>query len=292
MGIYDRAYYPDERQPGVDFGHEMSITTKLIVVNIVVYVADMLVGRGHWLMAHLAATPETLLRPWNVWQLLTYGFAHDPSDIRHIFWNMFALWMFGREVESVYGRKEYLRFYLLGIVVCGLVWTLRQVLLPTPGVLPTLVGASGALTGIIMLFVFLFPRRTILLMFIIPAPAWVIGVITILVNVFGVFGSSELSGGPTVAYDVHLTGAALAFCYFKFGWNLGRFVPQRWSWSPAWWRFRPSLKIHNPGSSSDNVDEAGDRILEKLYREGESSLTKSERKILEEYSRKMRQKHL
>ena len=205
---------------------------------------------------------------------------------------MFAALDVRREVESVYGRKEYLRFYLLAIVFCGLIWTVRQVLLATPDVLPQLVGASGAITAVIMLFVFLFPKRTILLMFVIPMPAWVIGVITILVNVFGVFGSAELGGGTSVAYDVHLAGAALAFGYFKFGWNLGRFVPRRFSWPTRWWRFRPSLKIHNPAHSSGNVDEAGDRVLEKLYREGEASLTKSERKILEEYSRRMRQKHL
>jgi hypothetical protein len=101
----------------------------------------------------------------------------------------------------------------------------------------------------------------------------------------------------SIAFDVHLVGAAFAIAYYRFGWNLGRILP-----SPAWlgggrpkfkFRRRPKLKLHDPDAEDhyNEQDDQADRILEKVNREGMDSLSRKERRILEDYSRRMRQKH-
>ena len=81
-------------------------------------------------------------------------------------------------------------------------------------------GASGGVTAVTLLFCLLYPRATLLAAFLFPVPAWVVGAIIIVSNVFGSATNSPLTGG--VAYDVHLVGAALAVGYWYFGWNFGR----------------------------------------------------------------------
>ena len=126
-------------------------------------------------------------------------------------------------------------------------------------------------------------------MAIIPMPAWVFGIMIILMNVFQF-------GGPRVAYDVHLVGAAFAFAYYKFGWNLGRFLPfpsgsggSGGSWKKAFQR-KPKLRVHAPDEHYKSLDLEADRVLDKLHAQGEESLTTQERRTLEEYSRRMQQK--
>jgi hypothetical protein len=110
-------------------------------------------------------------------------------------------------------------------------------------------------------------------------------VLIIVVNVLGMRTSDN-----AVAYDVHLVGAAFAFAYYRFGWNLGKWTP-RIPLPAAWFKRRPRLKVHDPDASLGAIDDAADQILEKVNREGIESLTSRERRILEDYSRRMRQKH-
>lgn len=289
MGVYDRDYYREEDgPPGIQFGGQMMVT-KLVIITAAVFFVDLFTNT--WLANRLSITPDAIRRPLMWWQFLTYGFAH--RDIWHLFWNMFVLWMFGREVEARYGPKELLRIYLLVLVLGSLVWCVEKEFF-FEGERYRLLGASGAVTAIILLFVFNFPKRTILLMLVFPVPAWVLGVIVVggdLLQFTKPLGDDP--NAPRVAFDVHLVGAAFALCYFRFGWNIGRLLPgsdgSRFS-SPRFKR-RPKLKIHNPDKRHEKQDEEADRILEKVGREGMDGLTSKERRILEEYSRRMRQKH-
>jgi len=112
-------------------------------------------------------------------------------------------------------------------------------------------------------------------------------------NLWAMGASEPLAGRESVAYDVHLAGAAFAILYFRFGWNLGNFFPAL-PRMLSWWkrsRAQSRLRIHEPDQDDSDVDEEGDRLLIKVHREGEASLTAKERRILEAYSRRMRQKH-
>jgi Na+/citrate or Na+/malate symporter len=206
---------------------------------------------------------------------------------------MLGLWMFGRDVEMIYGRREFLRIYAGALVLGSVVWTLRYLLVGSSQVEYVLLGASGAVTAVVLLFVFHYPKRTILLMFVLPVPAWVVGALIIGFNLMEMVSAQPGSGQQTVAFDVHLAGAAFAILYFRFGWNLGSLLPDLSGMRSSLKRFgpKPRLRIHDPEQDESDVDEEGDRLLIKVHREGEASLTAKERRILEAYSRRMRQKH-
>ena len=272
------------------------MVTNLLIINGALYLANMLFGQpDNWITEWSMVSPDVLVKPWLWWKLITNGFAHSPFGLSHIFFNMFGLWIFGRDVENIYGRKEFLKFYLSAIVLGSLVWVLTHYVRFGSGQDFRLLGASGAVTAVTMLFILHFPKRTILLMMVLPVPAWVMGMLIIFGNLFG----SRLPGpgGHQIAYDVHLVGAAFAICYFQFGWNLGHLVPEIRS-GPSFknslrrMQARPTLRVHSPEADDNRqMNVEADHVLDKLHQQGEESLTARERRVLEDYSRRMRKKH-
>lgn len=289
MGVYDRDYYREEQAPSGFQTNQRMMVTNIVLVTVAIHLLNLFIGRDNWLT--LDTLSVNCSKPWQVWTFVTYGLAHDPKNIGHIFWNMFGLWIFGRDVETVYGRKEFLRIYLVALVLGSVVWFAREYFQfdPSSGKpTPILLGASGAVTAIVLLFVFHFPKRIILLMFVLPVPAWVLGVLMIGGDLLQV-----LSGTINhVACDVHLVGAAFAICYFRFGWNCSRLLPSFGGVGGVASRLkpRPRLRIHDPEEYGQIKDEEADRVLEKVNREGMDSLTSKERRILEDYSRRVRER--
>jgi membrane associated rhomboid family serine protease len=289
MGIYDRPYYQDEQRPAFSLAGR-SVVVNLIIVNVVVFVIDaFLFGDRNvpFRPSNLFATwSDTLLKPWMWWQFLTYGFCHSPQSTGHILGNMLGLFFLGQEVERHYGSKLFLRMYLTALVFCSVAWSATEVALGHGA--SSLIGASGAVTAVVLLFALNFPRRTILFMMFIPMPAWVLGVILVLYNLVGV--QSGTGGDQRVAYDVHLVGAVYAFVFFKTQWAFGNQMSGRWTPKIGWIRRKPKLKVHDPESRPRGLEEQADAVLEKLHRQGQESLTARERRILEEYSRRIQQK--
>lgn len=279
MGIYDREYYRDEPRAGLLSAR--SVVTNLIVINVVIFLLDV-IGRSNGSFAlsdWLALQPDLVHHPWRFWQLVTYGFVHDPNNIGHVLLNMFVLWMFGRELEEMLGRTEFLCMYLAAIVLAGLAWVIAGMLTP----LGPLIGASGGVTAVMMVWVMNFPRRTILFMFFLPMPAWVLGVFYVLVDLNG-----AVQGSGQTAHIAHLAGAAFGFFYFRQKWNLSRLMPRRLSL--ASFRLRPRLRLHDPQKADQELSREVDRILDKINRQGEASLSSKERKTLEKASRRYQQR--
>lgn len=302
MGIYDRDYYQDEPRHGGGWGSPRSVVTKLIIINVAIFVVDMftpIVRRmsidgptaSRWLDSLLALHADLFTHPWQFYQLLTYGFAHAPMDsdqfIFHVGFNMYMLWLFGRDVESRYGWKEFLTVYLGLIVLSGLVWAVYQNLIGWQGETPRVIGASGAVVGIVVLFALNFPQRKFTLLFLpmMPIPAWVLGVVLVGMDLLGALRNT----GSNVAYIAHLAGAGFATLYFFSGLRPSRWLPDNFSLQSL--APKPKLRVHDPDPDYRALDEQADAILEKLHTQGEGSLSDNERKILEDYSRRMRQKH-
>ncbi|MBN1590989.1 MAG: rhomboid family intramembrane serine protease [Pirellulales bacterium] len=284
MGIYDRDYY--RTQPsGMNLPGPRTMVGWIILINVVVFVADGLFtpgdAGGTTINDILACKPSTLVHPWLWWQFLTYGFTHAPMpDYEHILFNMLSLFFLGPPVEQRYGSREFVRFYLAAIVLCGVVGSATG-MAQGQWDFPHLIGASGAVVGVVLLFIVNYPRQTLLLFFVIPVPAWLVGVLLVLINLFGQAGY----GDQNVAYGVHLVGIAFAGAYFHFGWNLTRLSG---SLSLDWLKRRPRLRVHNPDRDKQREDKLGqevDRILEKIHQQGEASLTRKERQTLEAASR-------
>ena len=285
MGLYDRDYTQDYHQPrDLPPAGARTMATNLVILNVILFLANsFFVDKGrntNWLTDQLMVYATSWQTPLQWWQFLSYGFAH-ANFYPHLFFNMFGLWMFGRPVEQRIGKKPFLQFYLLTLVLCSVVWTVTTHVAGYGSSAASLLGASGAVTAIILLFVLYYPKERVLLMFVIPVPAWVMGVLFIVMNMWGAMAAND-----NVAYDVHLVGAACGAAYFYLKLNLGR------GWKPPrkWGSARGKLKIHQPGKRSSKLDGEADRILEKIHREGEESLSTKERRILEDYSRQMRQK--
>lgn len=287
MGLYDRPYYQDEpRSSFSGFVGARSMIANIIIVNVALYVLDVFLWPGEeQLSMLLAAKSDTLVRPWMWWQFLTYGFMHSPDDVFHLIFNMLVLFFLGREVELKYGSNAFLKMYLTALVICGVIWSATNLVMEENS---ALIGASGAVTTTVILFALNFPHRKVLFMMFIPIPAWVLGVMMVFLNLFGQSGGLD----ARVAYDVHLLGAAYAFLYFKTGWDLTTlFMPTQWRGKFKMPSRRPKLKLHDPEDRYDQLDQQADTVLKKLHREGESSLSAKERRILEDYSRRMQQKH-
>ena len=289
MGYEDRDYYRDESSGGLggfQFNGRSMVMT-LIYINVAIFFLDTFTNiinqdGSHWLSELMGIKEKNL---WYVWTYLTYGFAHASFDTQtgvwHVVMNMFTLFFFGPPLEQKVGKYEFLRFYLISIVVAGLGWVLLRILLGTDGN-AFIVGASGAVSAVLVGFIYLFPRQEIRLMGIIPMPAWVLGVVMLFSNL-----SYAFRAGSHVAWEAHAAGALFGFLYFKYKWNFNRF-----DFAMPSFASKPKLRVHDPGTSvrEEKLKAEADKILEKISEQGEQSLTSKEKKILNKYSKKLRNK--
>jgi len=289
MGLYDRDYVREEPK-GFFLGGDRSMVVNLILVNVAIFLVDVVFfGPRHQLSQWMEVKADLFEHPWNCWQLLTAGFAHDPTNILHVGLNMFGLWLFGRDIEVIYGKREFLRVYLTMIVVSSLAWVIAANLQGQGG---SMLGASGAVNGVIVLYVLHYPRRLFYFWGVFPIPAWALCTLMIGQDLLG-FNRSMQGEGEHVAYAAHLAGAVFAFIYYKTGWNFGRWLPSAPSWKSLSWKGlkgRPKLRVHKPAAREQDLGQEVDRILEKISAQGESSLTAAERRTLEEASRRYQQK--
>ena len=204
---------------------------------------------------------------------------------------MLVLFFLGRDVEEAYGPKEFLRLYLVMVVFGNVVWNVVNKIAGTPADV-TLYGASGAIAGVVVLYALNFPHRTLLLFFVIPIPAWLLGVLTGRPAICS--GRAGESAGRTWRTPSTWPAPLSRLFTTSGGWNLTRLTPARIPW-PSF-RRKPRLRIHKPEQEpGSDLSAEVDRILEKIYREGEASLSAKERKTLEtasrEYQRKKMTKH-
>jgi membrane associated rhomboid family serine protease len=234
--------------------------------------------------------PNKTVRSGQVWRLVTHAFCHDRSNLLHILFNMLFLYWFGREVEALYGSREFLLFYLAAAVTAGLAYVALDFYL---GISVPALGASGAVLGVTMLFTLHYPRHVILLFFILPMQMrWVMALILVwdLHPMLRTLAGEQVQTG--IAHAAHLGGLAFGYCYYRFHWRLDRLavrIPQfvRRPTAP-----RPRLRIApgttpESGMGTDRVDQ----ILAKISRTGRDSLTADEQAILRAESERIRRRN-
>jgi membrane associated rhomboid family serine protease len=264
------------------------MTTWLIVVNVGVFVLQLAFAR-QGITEYLVLTENWMHRPWEFYRLFTCGFAHDPTSFRHIIFNMIALFFFGRAVEMRYGSRELLAIYLAGVLFSALTWNITELPIPnneylTPNgelvrVVPSMLGASGAIAAILLLFVLNFPHQTVYLYGVIGVPAWLLGVLFIGMDLFG-----AVSRHGNTAFTAHLGGALFGYLYYTNNWRLAGYLPSNWRMPRL--RTGPKLKVHKPDNDSEQGEKELNRILQKISDQGQDSLTAKERKTLEQESRR------
>lgn len=196
----------------------------LLIANFAVFILEAFIvhfngARGYTqLLAWFGLVPSGVIPGLRIWQPFTYLFLHDVNHFfLHLVMNMLFLWMFGRELELVWGRNRFLRYYFLTGVGAGLinviVKTIPWLFGKSPSDIPT-IGASGAIFGILIACAILFPDRRVYL-FPIPVPISMRTVVIILtaIEFFGTFGL----GADNVSHICHLGGMLVGYVYLRRG---------------------------------------------------------------------------
>jgi membrane associated rhomboid family serine protease len=304
MGIYDREYIRGESSGTGLFSGVTPVTKSLVVINVVVFLLQNLL---HWdsngvTLTWLAATPEYTFHHLRLHELLTATFIHvSPWGL---LFDMWFFWFIGREMESLYGSRDFLVFYLVSAVLTTLAGLAVAASIPMNA---PVAGSWGPILAVMTLFTLYYPKREILFAFFIPMPMWVLLSIYILLPVLARFNGS---GSPGIDCGMVLMGAGFAYLYKHFD--------LRWSRLTSGRAFRPRLRIFSsvgydqprprgsgPSRSSSSVgggrapavsvlpeeqlDARLDEILAKIARDGNrDGLTEDEQRVLQEASRRAR----
>lgn len=182
------------------------VNKALIIANVGVFLLQYVLNG---LLEYLFALWPPQLPYFRPWQLLTYGFLHGGWT--HLFFNMFALFMFGSEIERLFGSKRYLIYYMLCVVGAA---AMHLIIVTAAGIPPVpMLGASGAVFGLLLAFGMAYPKRMIMLIFPpIPMPAWLFVTLYGLLELY--LGITQTASG--IAHFAHLGGMATGFVVIRY----------------------------------------------------------------------------
>lgn len=282
----------------------------LLIINVAVFIITGFFGRlfyfgdsgtglDQFITKYFALWPIQTGYFW-FWQLLSYQFLH--ADIWHIFFNMFfGLWMFGMEIEHLWGSRKFLTYYLTCGVVAGLSQLFLAPILEPASAFSPVIGASGAVYGVLVAFAMMFPDRYLYIYFLIPVKAKYFIMFLIALGVLSVGGASN------VANLAHLGGAFAGFVYILIDrrrLSSASFTNRMRNWArsmqgpkpQSYEQETPVYDIHEakvtdvpPKKTSEPpvTQERIDEILDKIGRSGYKALNDEEKRILFEASKKL-----
>jgi len=300
MGIQDREYYRESSGGMFDSWGRWGATNWIIVITAITFFAQIFTHDfdGGRQLADSPVTefglynPARILERGEAWRLVTPIFLH--AGLIHLAFNMLVLWWAGSRIEELYGKREFTCFYLGSGIFANLV----ELGLQAAHALPWTngLGASGAVTAVLVLYACHDPYHKVSLFFVVTVPLWFCAVFYVVMDLFGALGM----GQRNIGYIVHLGGALFGFTYYRTGFRFHHLIPSL----PSRKRTVPSLRIVRP--EPDELDDereavpAGldtlpfqseapaeepferkvDRVLEKVSKHGQESLTPEEREIL------------
>jgi membrane associated rhomboid family serine protease len=273
MGLYDREYSQERYQPSYHYGPPMrmgfpgvtTVTKWLLIINAGVFLAAITMKPlGVFIYDWFQLDPTTLPRMLQLWRLITYQFLH--GGVWHVFFNMLGLYFLGPALERYWGGRKFLVFYLS----CGAAGGVFYLLLVAVGFLPAMamVGASGAILGILAACAILFPHiRLFIFPLFFPVSIRTAAIIFGAMYLFYVVTKAANAGGDAA----HLAGMATGAIYV---------LSQSW-------RDRIKFKIqtsaqHRKAAKQQNLQAELDRILAKVHEHGVHSLTSKEKRILKQ----------
>jgi membrane associated rhomboid family serine protease len=270
------------------FGYRLTPWVKrLIIANTVIYVLMLVGQQTGWLPALLVYeflgfnVAEVYKEPWTI---ITYMFVH--GGFFHVFFNMLMLFFFGPPLEERWGGKEFIKYYL----VCGVGGALFTLLFGGG----TIIGASGAIYGVMLAYALNWPDALIWIYAIFPVKAKYVVMFLGAISFFAVFAGQQ----DGIAHFAHLGGLVVGFIYLKKGWQAGA------HWERLRKRFRRrKLSVVAGGANGDarrdpsraeeeaRMLEVVDQLLDKIAAQGIDSLTAEERRFLDDVSRRRQAQH-
>lgn len=297
------------RGGGIGFGMGMTPAVKsLLIANGVVFVLQTLLGGGlsqrlglvgEW----MAFIPHAAINDFQIWRFFTYMFLH--GSFTHILFNMFALWMFGSQIEALWGQRSFLAYYF----TCGLGGSFLYGIFNLVGwsAFTPMLGASAAIFGVLLAYGMTFPNNIILFMFILPIKA------KYFVILYGLIELFSIPSNNGVAHLAHLGGMITGFVFLWI--TMPSLRPS--GLNRSWRNMQTRKKIHIVKPDSGRKGKGGngsageyegpkpgytwdpqkgyekterqsriDEILDKISREGLQSLTEEEQDILRRAGRK------
>jgi membrane associated rhomboid family serine protease len=244
----------------------------LLLINLGVFVLELLWGSE---LIHLFGLTPALVKKGLIWQLVTYMFLH--GGLFHLLFNMFALWMFGCEIERTWGTREFVKYYFVTGIGAGLL----TFILSFNSNIPT-IGASGAIFGILVAFALMFPNRPIYLYFLFPVKAKYVVIFFAVIEFLASF--QHTSDG--IGHFAHLGGMVVGYVYIKSDWR----IPALFRFSSYLvylrnFRHKRRLKaVDKKREREQRLMERVDQILDKISQVGYENLTRDEKKTLEQAS--------
>jgi len=237
----------------------------IISINFLIFILQYLSGMEDELFTIFGIVPSKTFGELMLWQPFTYLFFH--GGIWHVLINMFVLWMFGSELEKFWGKKEFLRFFFITGIGSGLITILFSLSSTNP-----VVGASGAIYGVLLAYGLLFPNRLVYLYFLIPIK---VKYLVMLIGAIAFFSSLN-PGNSNISHLTHLSGMVIGFIYLRssINWNtINHFVIHR----------KDEIKRHYEEKKNEQREALKlqvDAILDKINDVGYDNLSESEREFL------------
>jgi membrane associated rhomboid family serine protease len=299
MGIYDRDYYREEPSGRRRFGIGLRVSglSVLLALNVGVFLLWHFAGpAGSWTMSrHFTMSWEGLSQDYRLHTLITAAFSH--YNIWHLLFNLLFLYVFGREVEAVYGRLNLVWLYVFAALAAA---GLHLAVSAARGVDRPALGASGAAMGIALACAGLYPDRIFYVWGIAPIKLKWLALIFIVLDLLALAEHRE----DLVAHGAHLGGALAGYLFYRLDLRLcgreGSGLPGRLA---GLLRRRPKLRLVQPrrrpeadepppDAETPTVDARTtarvDELLEKIHKQGMGALSDEEREFLGEASRKYR----
>ena len=249
----------------------------LISVNFGIYLLQSVSGQEEVFFRLFGLVPNAFLSELMIWQPFTYMFFHAPFyssvGISHILLNMLGLWVFGRELEQAWGKKNFLKFYFITGVGSGLVTYFFQIGSENP-----VIGASGAVYGILLAYGLLYPNRMLYIWGIIPIKSMWLVIIMGAIAFFGLLGNSD-----GISHVTHISGMLIGYILLK----------KKWSWRDLWFSIRKKTIEFQVQRQEDKfikkkmIQKDIDSILDKIQKVGFSGLSEAEQSKLYEASKTM-----
>ena len=273
MGIYDRDYNRYEHQPQMRFTMPRitPVVKWLLIINFAIFFLQTFFPLlGQSIHQWFSVFPYSYLGIFEVWRYISYQFLH--GGIGHIFANMLGLFFFGPLLERQWGSQRFIKFYL----ICGLTGGVLFALLVALGILPVgaLIGASGAVYGVLAAVAALYPNLRVYVYGIFPIPLYLLIIVIVIFSSFGFIAGNNQGGDAA-----HLAG--LATGYILVMWP-GISAKMKIKATKGAWEKRQQNELH--------FHEEVNRILDKVNREGISSLTRQEKNTLKKATEREQKK--
>ncbi|MHC4954712.1 MAG: rhomboid family intramembrane serine protease [Planctomycetota bacterium] len=236
----------------------------IIAINVLVFVAWQAAARSDGLARFMITNflvSSAHIEAGYVWTLLTSAFSHEA--LMHLAINMFVLWSFGTTLERIWGRRVFVAFYLIAGVVASACHCLVSTYYLGDGTVAAL-GASGAVSGLLVAFALHFPRAKILIFGIIPMPALVGALAFVALDIWGLVKQAQ-GGGLPIGHGAHLGGALAGTLMYAF--YLRKHFPTRTPPTEVRFTMEEAVELR--------------RIREKAEQGGVETLTPAEHEFLE-----------